>query len=278
MSFDLLAIQPKETESTKPTSVVVSRNSSVIIHVPHAGLVIPVEARDRIVLSDVELEVEKLLMADTATDSLAVRASELCSVKPSLFVNRFSRLVIDPERFPDEREEMNVVGMGAVYLKTSAQRELRSPDADDDSRLIKKYFEPYANALEQLVDQVLDLHGRVTIIDLHSFGIQALPYELHGQDARPNLCIGTDSFHTSESLIVQVTNSFKGIGSIEFNQPFSGTYVPLKHYQQNTSVQSVMIELRKDSYGFGEADSEPFEMVASMLAKLVEQIDRLGEI
>src|SRR3954453_6523663 len=89
--------------------------STVILHVPHSSTHIPPEVRASIVLSDEDLAAELAAMTDADTDMVAHGAAEAAQVRPWIFLNRTSRLVIDPERFPDEREELNAVGMGAVY-------------------------------------------------------------------------------------------------------------------------------------------------------------------
>jgi N-formylglutamate amidohydrolase len=86
-----------------------------ILHVPHSSTRIAGAVREWIVLDDDALDAELAAMTDAHTDLLARRISESVSGwRPWSFVNRLSRLVVDPERFPDEREVMNSVGMGAV--------------------------------------------------------------------------------------------------------------------------------------------------------------------
>ena len=81
-------------------------------------------------------------MTDRYTPELVARSVELGG---TVLVNRVSRLVVDPERFPDDADEpMARVGMGAVYTRTHDGRPLRSADADERTRLLAAYFEPYA--------------------------------------------------------------------------------------------------------------------------------------
>ena len=101
--------------------------SRVLLHVPHSSREIPALVRPQLLLDDTELNQELDEMTDSATDYLAMQSAKNATLKPWLFVNLLSRLVIDPERFPDERESMNEVGMGAVYTKTSAGKVLRLP-------------------------------------------------------------------------------------------------------------------------------------------------------
>jgi len=151
---------------------------------------------------------------------------------------------MDPERFPDDREEMLKAGMGPIYQRTIDQRELRTPDPEDDQRLMDRYYWPYAKAFERLVEDRLEKLGRVLIIDVHSYPLAALPYELHADQARPELCIGTDRVHTPPAL-VEITKA-AWPGSIELDQPFSGCYVPERFYGTDDRVQALMLEIRRD--------------------------------
>jgi N-formylglutamate deformylase len=217
--------------------------SGVVLHVPHASRALTPEARRGIVLDDAELAAELDRMTDAQTDVIAARAADAAAVRPHLFINQLSRLVIDPERFPDEREEMLAVGMGAVYTHTSDGKRLR--DADPD--LIERHYRPYAEAFTDLVDDRLAATGRAVIIDVHSYPKDPLPYELHREGARPEICLGTDAFHTTPALLAAARRAFDGL-SIAENTPFAGCYVPLKHYRRTPAVSALMIEIRRDTY------------------------------
>lgn len=246
--------------------------SKVIIHVPHGGMIIPDDVRGGIVLNDAELADESVIMADIATDQLARDVYARSGIKPWVFINNLSRLVIDPERFPDEREEMNSVGMGVVYSKTSDQRTLRMPDSERDKRLIDTYFTPYAAALSELTSRVLDVHNQVTILDVHSFAPEALPYELHKASSRPALCLGVDPVHTSDDLVSRARAAFSRMASIAIDEPFSGTYVPLEFYQNTPAVQSLMLEIRKDTYAYGYSDAVEYVTVLQACMDLIDRI------
>jgi N-formylglutamate amidohydrolase len=218
--------------------------SGVILHVPHTSRHIPAAERERFLVDEAALEAELDAITDADTDLLARTAGRRASRQPWMFVNRNSRLLVDPERFPDNREEMLSVGMGAVYLRTTDQRGLRSPDPDDDERLMNTYYWPYAKAFERLVEERLSEVGQVLIIDVHSYPGDPLPYELHADQARPSLCIGTDGFHTPAALVEVAKSAWPG--STELDQPFSGCYVPERFYKTDDRVQAVMLEIRRD--------------------------------
>lgn len=238
--------------------------SSVIIHVPHGGTWIPDDCRSDFLLNGSALESEAKLMADLDTLALARDVYASTQARPSMFLNQISRLVFDPERFDDESEEMNAVGMGVLYTKTSDQKPLRVLSSEREAELESRFYAPYAQSLASLVNKALLVHEKVTIIDLHSYAVEALPYELHKDKARPALCIGVDGFHTPENLISRVKRSFKNLGSIAINEPFAGSYVPLEHYGKRAEVQSVMLEIRKD------LALEPSSAVVRAVTELVE--------
>jgi N-formylglutamate amidohydrolase len=221
-------------------------DSPVILHVPHASRHVPSAVRRRLLLDDAELEAELDRMTDADTDVVAMRAAAAAAQTPWLFVNRASRLVVDPERFPDEREEMVAVGMGAVYTRTSHGEPLRHNDPAHVEELLATYYRPYAKAMTDLVEDRLVATGRALILDVHSYPTVALPYELHGEGPRPAVCLGTDAAHTPPDLIDRARQAFAGCGDVALDSPFSGCYVPLAHYRRHAAVTALMLELRRD--------------------------------
>ena len=243
-------------------------DSRVILHVPHASRAIPVAVRADLLLDEPALNRELDAMTDTDTDLLAIAACNQAKVKPWIFQNKLSRLVIDPERFPDNREVMNQIGMGAVYLKTSDGSDLREIDEVRDSQLLERFFYPYALALEELVRSVLNRLGKVTIIDVHSYRLVEHANGVNKGQRRPPVCLGADDFHTPPWLIALARTAFGKLGEIVINEPFAGTYVPLSLYQVDSRVSSVMMENREDTIG-----GAGLAHTATVLSDLIDAIE-----
>jgi len=219
----------------------------VILHVPHSSRLIPEDIRSAISLTDEELSYELDQMTDSHTDLIANNAVADLSFKPWIFKNQLSRLVIDPERFPDEREVMNKVGMGAVYMKTSTGKNLRAEDFNP-APLIDEYFKPYAKAFTDLVNKLLLKHNAVLIIDVHSYRLNQHPNAVNHGQVRPPICLGTDDFHTPKWLAQLAKDCFSPVGEVIENQPYAGSYVPLEFYGKDQRVLSLMLEARADQF------------------------------
>jgi N-formylglutamate amidohydrolase len=248
-------------------------DSPVILHVPHSSRAIPTDVRSGILLGYSELERELDHITDAHTDRIAELAAARSGVTPWRFVNRLSRLVVDPERFPDEREEMLAVGMGAVYTRTTHGEALRR--AEHDGRpLLERYFHPYAAAMTDAVTRRLDAVGRAVLIDIHSYQTRRLPYELHGDGPRPAVCLGVDGSHTPDDLLTEAEKAFAEFDGIGVNSPFRGAYVPLKYYGRDPRVSALMIEIRRDVY-MTEPGGPPgagLDALAGALAVLIDAV------
>ncbi|MFF6986372.1 N-formylglutamate amidohydrolase [Streptomyces sp. NPDC010273] len=247
-------------------------DSPVILHVPHSAREIPADVRADIVLDDPALARELDHITDSHTARIADEAARACAVTPWRFVNRLSRLVVDPERFPDEREEMLAVGMGAVYTRTTHHADLRPADHDPEP-LLARYFRPYARAMTDAVADRLAATGRAVVVDVHSYPTAPLPYELHGADPRPAVCLGTDAFHTPPALLSAAREAFAECGGTGLDSPFIGTYVPLEFYGKEPAVRALMVEIRRDTYMSepgGAAEGPGVARLASALTALVD--------
>lgn len=247
---------------------------------PHSSPLIPAVVRGGLLLDDAELAEVVAAMTDWLTAPLARAAA--AGTGAELWVNPWSRLVVDPERFPDAREPMNAVGLGAVYHRTHDGRPLRT--SDGDAWLLERYFTPYGEGLAAAV------RPGTVLVDLHSYPSRPLPYE-DASRPRPALCIGTDPVHTPPWLVELVRECWTTrVGTdTGVDTPFAGTYVPLDRYGTDPSVLSVMVEIRRDQVHPGldgpdtsllsarpwecEPTAMPDERVVAFLAELLRQLE-----
>jgi N-formylglutamate amidohydrolase len=217
----------------------------MILHIPHSSKVIPEDLRYQFVLTDDDLTVELLRITDTFTDELFAL--------PEATILRFpiSRLLVDVERFRDDAEEpMSKKGMGMIYTLTANGKKLkRTLQLQEKDILISQYYDTHHQALLTEVKIELEKYGKALIVDCHSFPSHPLPCDEDQTIPRPEFCIGTDSFHTPEALSQTTVLSLKKMGySVQMNQPYKGTLVPMALHGKDGRVASIMIEINRSLY------------------------------
>lgn len=236
----------------------------VVLHVPHDSTCVPAAVRGQFILDDCQLATELDRMTDHHTRAL------FAATTPASQVIRapVSRLVVDVERFArDQDEPMAERGMGCVYTATSQCTPLRHRlDGAQREALIQAYYQPHHERLEAAVARSLERYGQCLVIDCHSFPDVALPYERAAADARrPDICIGTDAFHTSDRLANAFVTAFASPGwQVGINDPFAGAIVPASRYRRDGRVAAVMVEINRRLYldGSGAMPHPTFEQVA----------------
>lgn len=248
-----------------------TETSPVILHAPHGSTVVPEAFVTSYTVTATELGEEISKLTDHHTDELVRSIGNASKI-----INGLSRLVVDVERFPDDREEMLAVGMGAFYTHGSDRQRIRSEQATANPEL-RAFFDAYSLAFTDLVQKTLDRWGHAIIIDVHSYPQHALPYELHSDEPRPQLVIGTDDVHTPAALTEQVRREFSSLESGE-NQSFHGTYVPLKFYEtQDARVRSIMLEIRRDTYMNEETTAKQNEGFSALQESLESLVTAFAE-
>ncbi len=220
---------------------------------------------------DASLSAELLRMTDAWTDRLV----ENLGLPAKRVVFPVSRLVVDVERFPDDAQEpMLAKGMGAVYTLLSTGERLRYPDATARSSLLAQWYEPHHAKFAAAVDSGLSAEGSCLIIDMHSFSSSPLPHEPDQDPNRPEICIGTDPFHSpiaDEQIAIRLCQ--KAGFTVSVNRPFSGSIVPGKHWEKTKEVRSLMVEVRRDLY-MNEKTGErlpEFDMISVRVCSLIRE-------
>ena len=234
----------------------------VVLNVPHDSTLIPASVRDQFLLDEEGLREELVCMTDHMTHLLfSGSATEATVIRAPV-----SRLVVDVERFPeDDQEPMAGRGMGAIYTVTSALTPLRRPLTQEErSYLMDTYYWPHHHALQAAVDYSLLKYDRCLILDCHSFPSDELPYEmLNEPKGRPDICIGTDDFHTEDALALAFEECFSSSDwTVRMNDPFAGAIVPTGSYQRDKRVQSIMVEVNRSIYL--DSNALRFEGIASV--------------
>lgn len=239
----------------------------VILHIPHSSTSIPAPYAQDYVLSPAEMEQEKLRLTDMYTDELY----QLPGAERAVFP--VSRFLVDAERFDDDAlESMAARGMGALYTVTTDLKPLRpQPSAGRRAELMSRYYDPHHESLNQWADRVLAAHGRGLLVDCHSYPSRVLPYELETTPRlRPQIGIGTDSFHTPPALGKAVVSGFERRGyEVGLDSPFAGTLTPGRHYGKSQNIHAFMIEVRKDLY-MNEQTGAKLETFSKVRADITE--------
>lgn len=239
----------------------------VVLHVPHDSTEIPLSVRDQFLLDDVELANEIRRMTDHHT--FALFAGDYAGA--TVVRAPVSRLVVDVERFEDDGlEPMAARGMGAIYTVTSGLQPLRRIlNPSEREALLATYYQPHHNKLAAAVTTALAHYGQCLVLDCHSFPEVALPYERRDpQEKRPDICLGTDEFHTSEALVSAFVAVFEKAGfQVAVNNPFVGALVPSSRYRKDPRVSAIMVEVNRGLY-LNDADATPLPSLADLMRRI----------
>ena len=232
----------------------------MILHIPHAST-------QTLEYKVNNLQRELLRMTDHFTDELFTHSNA------TRVVFGVSRLICDVERFEDDSQEsMSRFGMGVCYTKDTLGDELRKVTKEEKQNILDKFYHPHHLALQNAVDKELQENQTALIIDCHSFPDETYYFNSDFKTTRPDICIGTDTFHTPKKVLHKVKQFFLSKGyDVRVDTPYDGTIIPLKHYQQNSNVHSLMIELNRklymDEYGY---KTEHYSLLKEELSELLK--------
>lgn len=214
----------------------------LILHIPHAATSIPM--RDGFVNNPTKIENEIIKLTDWYTDDLFDSQVDYKIVAP------FSRIFCDVERFADdELEIMSKVGMGVLYEKFDSDDLLRTVTPELRKKIVSNYYWKHHDLFTLSVEKQLKLNGDCLIVDCHSFPSNPLNKAVNQEKNTPDFNIGTDAFHTPQKYIDASIHYFEKLGySLGIDWPYCGSIVPLKHYQKDNRVSSIMLEINRRLY------------------------------
>ncbi|EDX87090.1 N-formylglutamate amidohydrolase superfamily [Synechococcus sp. PCC 7335] len=142
------------------------------------------------------------------------------ALKPPLFGSFWSAVVPEQTAFKQD-----------IYTTKPTEKEVQAR--------IKQYYDPYHQQLSKLLNEAIAQHGKVYLLDLHSF-MGLISDEVCLGNARGKTC--------SESTLDIISESFSNQAfQVVKNKVFTGGYIT-RHYGQYPSVEALQIEIRYPVY------------------------------
>ena len=213
---------------------------NILIHVPHSSLYIPEEYCRNALISREELEEENRFVCDSGVIELIPPA-----LKENALIFPYSRLYCDVERFRDDSEPMNALGMGYIYTRDTRGREIFQPTSEHRAA-VDCIYDAHHSQLDERVSEILNTYGSCIIIDLHSYSDEMV-HRLFGYDCCPDVCIGIERDYYSNEIVEGLISICRGLGlSTELNYPYRGSIIPNRYLGRGGSgIISLMLEINK---------------------------------
>lgn len=222
-------------------------DSPLVIDVPHSGTYVPAELRSR--LTAIARTVPD---TDWHVDRLYDFARELGA---SLLVARYSRIVIDLNRPPDDAAlyqgaprtglcpALSFSGLPLYYAGAA----YTVPAAEVQQRRLA-YWQPYHDALRALISDTIARHGHALLLDAHSIR-SVMPRLFAGQ--LPDINVGTNDARSCDPGIIETLRQLLTAQqqySWVIDGRFKGGYITRHYGQPSHQVQALQIELAQCTY------------------------------
>lgn len=249
----------------------------VLISVPHCGTMFPDELRSKYK--------PELIKAPDDTDWFVNKLYDFVSDLGMTMISAvYSRWVIDLNRDPESKplytDGRIITGLCPTtdFLGNKIYQDEREEVSkkDVDTRL-EKYYWPYHNKIQSLLDELYAEHGSVLLWDCHS--IRQFVPTIH-KDKFPDLILGSaDEKSASPELIA---SALSGLGNKKYNlnhnYPFKGGYITRQYGKPERSYHALQLEMSKVNYMDDAEVSYHEERANEMRSVLKATLSRLSEI
>lgn len=239
---------------------VTERDAPLVISFPHVGTEIPAEIPVARILDDTDWDLPALY--DFAAEFGA-----------TTLVPRYSRLVVDLNRPPDDRPLYTGTTTGLVPTETFDGRPLytNKPHANEIARRRDTYWRPYHEALQAQLARLKEKHGHVLLWEAHSIDNE-LPRLFDG--TLPDLNIGTFEGQSC-SPAIRGAVSMAAVRHWDYTHivdgRFKGGYITRNYGRPADGVHAVQLELAKQTH-LGDGSNQVDERRAAKLRPVLREM------
>lgn len=230
------------------------REVPVLVEVPHAGLVVPDDARPLMLVDDRAV----LRDADAWVDGLF---RDVAALGATLLAARCSRYVVDLNRDETDHDAGSVEGSeqprgvaprGVIWRESGdGELALRRPlTREEFARRVARYHRPYHRVLARELEALRAKHGRVVLLCAHSMPSTGRAQLGQAPRRRADVVPGTRGRSTAGDAVIDAVDAhFRGAGlSVRHDDPYRGGATTMRYGRPGAGVHAVQVELNRDLY------------------------------
>ncbi|MFW5855299.1 MAG: N-formylglutamate amidohydrolase [Thermodesulfobacteriota bacterium] len=231
------------------------RSPEYILSIPHAGVFVPENFRDRFRLSEkslIEIDLYSDLLYETA-EGLQV-SSELAPFFVDMNRDREGSKITDlPRHLKNPAHE---------YYDVEDHLMLETPYGRDEKEAVLAYWDLYHDLLAALIERMKRERGYALLFDCHSMTATGQGRAADKGRSRANFVVGTLAGSSAHSRIIE---AFSGVLSREIQPhglnltvardvPYAGGFITRKHHNPGEHVHVIQIEVSMDTYMYEAVD------------------------
>ena len=264
------------------------RTTSVVFSSPHSGRAYPWSFIRRTNLDENTLRSSEDAFIDQLFDAAPINGAPLLTaIAPRAWidVNR-SAEELDPALIEGVKKTSHnpriASGLGVVPRVVANGRAIYSgkiPRKEAEAR-INEVWQPWHDALTQLMNDSVALFGEAVLIDCHSMPHEAIETLTHPRGARPEIVLG-DRFGAAASadVVDRLEAAFSAAGlRVARNAPFAGAFVTQHHGRPARNRHVVQVEIDRALYMNEQAirPNNNYAAFKSMIDGIVANVTNIG--
>lgn len=216
----------------------------VLLSIPHGGTGVPPELQDRLAIGTKEMFED--------IDGFTQEIYDLKDKVRHVHIADIARTFVDPGRAPEDLPPENPDGVVKSHtcFGKIIFRQNRRPDASEIDLLLKKYYYPYHQRLQALIQE--DGNNLKLCIDCHSMAETGPAISPDRGKERPLFCLGNRFGASSpdEAALKMkscLVDAFElNEEDVAVNKPFAGGYIT-RHYGNNP-LPWIQVEMNRKLY------------------------------
>lgn len=179
-----------------------------------------------------------------------------------------------PDTFKPSNKGLSGHGVFHTYIKGKIPIYSRRLTQVDAKQRLEKYYVPYHQALNNIIQSTHEQYGNVFLIDCHAMSPSAL--DQHFSNQQPDFIIGDlDGTSCDIAIRKKIQKALIAMGyQVAINTPFKGATILKRHTDPARGFHGLQIEIHKNLYldTGGRIIDKKFNILKGNLNKLVAEI------